>query len=159
MAWWCTEPEYQQPWCWPIVPKIFWVLLLKCKESYASLLTHLPGQNGHCLTDDIFKCIFLNENVWILIQFSLKFVPLGLVRHQAITWTNVVLVHWIIYSALVTMHIEWSLGNVSCFFFFLWCLYTDIKSAAASFVCKLANFLSWPPPPWINSWYHYATPS
>ena len=25
--------------------------------------------------DDIFKCIFLNENVWILIEISLKFVP------------------------------------------------------------------------------------
>ena len=26
---------------------------------------------------DIFKCIFLNENVWIPIKISLKFVPLG----------------------------------------------------------------------------------
>ena len=29
------------------------------------------------LADDIFKCIFLNENVWILIKISLKFVPKG----------------------------------------------------------------------------------
>ena len=27
------------------------------------------------LADDIFKCIFLNENVKILIQISLKLVP------------------------------------------------------------------------------------
>ena len=27
------------------------------------------------LADDIFKCIFLNENVWILIKISQKFVP------------------------------------------------------------------------------------
>ena len=27
------------------------------------------------LTDDIFKCIFLNENNRILIRISLKFVP------------------------------------------------------------------------------------
>ena len=27
------------------------------------------------LADDTFKCIFLNENVMILIKFSLKFVP------------------------------------------------------------------------------------
>ena len=27
------------------------------------------------LADDIFRCIFLNENDRILIQFSLKFVP------------------------------------------------------------------------------------
>ena len=27
--------------------------------------------------DDIFKCIFLNENVWISIKISLKFVHTG----------------------------------------------------------------------------------
>ena len=27
--------------------------------------------------DDMFKCIFLNENVWISIEISLKFVPKG----------------------------------------------------------------------------------
>ena len=32
-------------------------------------------QNGRHLTDDIFKCIFLKENVWISIKISLKFVP------------------------------------------------------------------------------------
>ena len=31
-------------------------------------------QNGHNLPDDIFKCIFSNENVWILLKISLKFV-------------------------------------------------------------------------------------
>ena len=34
-------------------------------------------QNGRSFPDDIFKCIFLNENVWILIKISLKFVPKG----------------------------------------------------------------------------------
>ena len=32
-------------------------------------------QDGRHFPDDIFKCIFLNENVWILIKISLKFVP------------------------------------------------------------------------------------
>ena len=27
--------------------------------------------------DDVFKCNFLNENVWIPIKISLKFVPKG----------------------------------------------------------------------------------
>ena len=27
--------------------------------------------------DDIFKCIFLNENIGILIKISLKFIPKG----------------------------------------------------------------------------------
>ena len=34
-----------------------------------------PRQNGRHLADDMFKCIFLNENVWIPIAISLKFVP------------------------------------------------------------------------------------
>ena len=34
-----------------------------------------PRQNGRQFTDDIFKCIFLNENAWILLKISLKFVP------------------------------------------------------------------------------------
>ena len=32
-------------------------------------------QNGRHFADDIFKWIFLNENVWIPIQISRKFVP------------------------------------------------------------------------------------
>ena len=43
----------------------------------ASLNTLRPRQNGHLFPHDIFKCIFLNENVWILINISLKFVPKG----------------------------------------------------------------------------------
>ena len=34
-----------------------------------------PRQNGRHFTDDIFKCIFLNEDMWISINISLKFVP------------------------------------------------------------------------------------
>ena len=33
-----------------------------------------PKQNGHHFPDDIFKCIFLNENIWISIKISLNFV-------------------------------------------------------------------------------------
>ena len=39
--------------------------------------TSPPGQNGRHFADDIFKCIFLNEDVWILIKISLKFIPNG----------------------------------------------------------------------------------
>ena len=34
-------------------------------------------QDGRHFPDDILKCIFLNENVWISIKISLKFVPKG----------------------------------------------------------------------------------
>ena len=36
-----------------------------------------PRQNGRHFSDDIFKCTCLNENVWIPIKISLKFVPKG----------------------------------------------------------------------------------
>ena len=40
-------------------------------------------QNGRRFADDIFKCIFLNENVRISIQFSLKFVPKGPIDNKS----------------------------------------------------------------------------
>ena len=36
-----------------------------------------PRQNGPHFSDDIFKCSFFNENVWISIKISLKFVHKG----------------------------------------------------------------------------------
>ena len=30
---------------------------------------------AHISTDDIFKCMFLNENAWVLIKIPMKFVP------------------------------------------------------------------------------------
>ena len=46
---WCTRPR--------------WVNTLR------------PRQNGRYFADDIFKCISLNENAWISLKISLKFVP------------------------------------------------------------------------------------
>ena len=37
--------------------------------------TFRSGQNGLYFPDDILKCIFMNDNVWISLNFSLKFVP------------------------------------------------------------------------------------
>ena len=39
------------------------------------LNTLRPRQNGYLFADDIFKRIFFNENIWILIQISMKSVP------------------------------------------------------------------------------------
>ena len=59
-----------------------------------------PRQHGHHFPGDIFKCIFVNENVRISIKFSLSIVPDGPVnnisalvqimawRQQAMIWTN-----------------------------------------------------------------------
>ena len=36
-----------------------------------------PGQNGLHFANNIFRCIFFNEKVWILIKLSLKSIPKG----------------------------------------------------------------------------------
>ena len=57
----------------------FWALLTSC--SLTTLLdsfnTLRLRQNGGHFADYIFKCVFLNEHVWILIKISMKFVPKG----------------------------------------------------------------------------------
>ena len=40
-----------------------------------------PGEIDHHFADDIFKCIFLNANVSISIEISLKFIPKGLINY------------------------------------------------------------------------------
>ena len=43
---------------------------------YILWLTHCGlKQNGRHFADAILNCIFLNENVWIALKFSLTFVP------------------------------------------------------------------------------------
>ena len=53
--------------------------LFECTVStlWSWLNTLRPKQNGRHFADDTSKRIFLNENVWISIQISLKFVPKG----------------------------------------------------------------------------------
>ena len=41
-----------------------------------------PEQSGPNFADNIFKCSFLNEKAWILIQILLKFVPKGLIDNN-----------------------------------------------------------------------------
>ena len=57
--------------CWKLV-------LLYANCSILCLINTLrPRQDGRRFPDDIFKWIFSNENVWIPIKISLKFVPKG----------------------------------------------------------------------------------
>ena len=46
-------------------------------DAIKCINTLRPGQNWRHFADDSFKCIFLNENVWIPTKISLKFVPQG----------------------------------------------------------------------------------
>ena len=49
--------------------------LVRNTDHWPRFNTLRPRQNGCHFPDDIFKCIFLNENAWISIKISLKFVP------------------------------------------------------------------------------------
>ena len=67
--------------------------VIACFMRYVKngISTLRPRQNGRHFPDDIFKWIFLNENVWISINISLKFVPRGLVNNiptlvQVMAW-------------------------------------------------------------------------
>ena len=62
-------------WCW-ISTNYVNKALIKCSfHAYFNILR--PRQNGRHFPYDIFKCIFVNGNVWISIRISMKFVPKG----------------------------------------------------------------------------------
>ena len=61
-------------------------VICKCRQfcsglTMLTLNTLRPRQNGRHFADDMFKCIFLNENVWIPIKISLTFVPEGRINN------------------------------------------------------------------------------
>ena len=60
-----------------------------CRDPHVNTLR--PRQNGRHFADDVLKCIFLNESVWILLKISLKFVPKGPINNipslvQVMAW-------------------------------------------------------------------------
>ena len=61
-----------------------------CIQTYINTLRQRQG--GCQFSDDIFKCIFLNETVWISIKISLTFVSKGT------QWT--ILQHWLVWFRL-----------------------------------------------------------
>ena len=73
----CSIPQYflmfGYSWIWPFNSlKLIWGPQL---DIVLNILR--PRQKRRHFADDIFKCNFLNENVWVPIKNSLKFVPQG----------------------------------------------------------------------------------
>ena len=84
-------------------------------EHIIRLNTLRSRQNGRHFPDDIFKCIFLNENVWISLQISLKFVPKGPINSnpalvQIMAWRRQATSHYLNQCWLVYWRIFASLG-------------------------------------------------
>ena len=61
----------EQPWSYK------WKVVYHSGKYRFQLNSLRPRQNGRHFADDIFKCIFLIENVLIPVKISLKFVPKG----------------------------------------------------------------------------------
>ena len=80
--WLITDTRISNSWlitshCLLWVQLLIHILNLMLVTLISAFNTLKLRQNGRHLPDDIFKCIFLSENVWISINISLKFVPKG----------------------------------------------------------------------------------
>ena len=79
------ENEYNAMGCSLLVARpmlvIFIILsIVDCRVGIVvrhGVNTLRPRRNGRHFSDDVLKSIFFNENVWIPIEISLKFVPKG----------------------------------------------------------------------------------
>ena len=66
---------------------------LKCVMAAGFINSSPPGQNGPHFPDNIFRCLFMNENFYNLIPISLKFVPKGLIDNIQ-TLVQIKAPHW-----------------------------------------------------------------
>ena len=64
-----------------------YIYIVSIRYTFPGSGTHVnslrPRQNGRHVADDILKCIFLNENIWILTKISVNYVPYGLIDNMA----------------------------------------------------------------------------
>ena len=101
---------YQAPttnFSWDGLLCLTWIFSLqksRLMKSYDRINTLRPRQNGRHVPDDIFKCIFLNQNVWISIEISLKFIPKGPINNIP-ALVRIMNQWWLVYQ-----HIYASLG-------------------------------------------------
>ena len=58
-----------------IVVSIHITARIQCVDSFIAVNSLRPRLNRRPFADDIFKCIFSNENQWIMPRISLQFVP------------------------------------------------------------------------------------
>ena len=69
----CTLKTISSNWNINQIPVL---VILKdwCGGHHVHINSSSPGQNSRHFANDIFKHIFVNENVWILLKISLKFI-------------------------------------------------------------------------------------
>ena len=106
-----------------------------CVHTQVSIITLRPQPNGRHFADNMLKCIFVNGNMRMSIQISLKFVPndpinnkTGLVQIMAwcragdkpLIWNHNGLVCWRMYASLGHDEI------IMRWWFILWCVQTRV---------------------------------
>ena len=85
-----SNPKWDLMWTFLSDPACSLHQNVKCTLDKIRLINSSPpGQN------DIFKCIFVNENTWLFIKISLKFVPKGQFNNnialvQKMAWRRIV---------------------------------------------------------------------
>ena len=91
--------------------------------NYIPINTLRPRKNGRHFPDDIFKCILLNESVWVSVKISLTFVPNGPINYilalvQIMAWrTGQATSHYLNQWWLFYLRIYASLGlneSINC---------------------------------------------
>ena len=91
-------------------------------QTFVCIITTLrPRQKGCHFTDKIFKCIFLNENVWI--QCSWKTF---MVHQTFVQWALYILFKFV--KSLIR-HLGLAIGNVRHVRWFSWTLWIPIKNS------------------------------
>ena len=145
----------------------------KWKVSKLNLLKDIntlrPRQNGRYFPDDSFKWIFLNENVWIAIEVSLKFVPKGPINNipalvQIMAWrrpgdkplSEPMMVSLLTYTCVtrpqwVNMKCAFCSASKTCWHHWI---SGHVLIKAYEFRIKIKNNKFWRVPPklWIGGW-------
>ena len=73
-----------------------------CKHRF-QINSSPPGQNGYPFSDDIFRCISLNEKFCILIKISPRFVPKGPIYNNPVIVSYLLSFFSAMFKALLTM--------------------------------------------------------
>ena len=111
-----------------------------------------PRQNRYHFADGIFKSIFVNENIWIFIKISLKFIPKGPINHipalvQVMVW------HQPGNKALQGSPSKSSLALIQEFWNSSICLYEIKKKNLSKSTCPTGSFTC--PRQWEMASPHY----
>ena len=122
---------------------------LKCMTGLHMLLllnTLRLRQNGRHFAVDIFKCIFFTEICFILIQISLKHVPMAPIHNNpAMTWCRRVGGGWVFINVVATFsHVGGSFNLFLATTGDVWIIFSNLGLCAACGARFMCHHELWP---------------